>query len=145
MCFYLHENTQPKQFEKVKQDIMLWCPHEYHMKPSEFYTMWKRPYHVQITSPNNVALLVREDFYNDHNVLVNSHKLQKYYHGEVTPLSSWTSRAAKTNLLSVSCITKMSQNFIKMFTWVDILGNYYEVEKNNQIWGFVFFNKTYRF
>jgi hypothetical protein len=62
-------------------------------------------------------------------------------HGEVTPLSSWTPRAAKKNLLLVICITKTSQNFINFFSWVDIHGTYYIVENDNQIWGFVFLIK----
>jgi hypothetical protein len=64
-----------------------------------------------------------------------------HVHGEVTPLSSWTPRAAKTNLLLVICITKMSQNFIKCFSWVDIHGTCYIVENHNQTWGFVFLIK----
>ena len=35
--------------------------------------------------------------------------------GEVTTLSSWEPRANKKNLLFLSCITKMGQNFINFF------------------------------
>ena len=55
-----------------------------------------------------------------------------FHRGGVTPLSSWTPRAAKKNLLLVICITKMGQNFINFFSWVDIHGIYYIVENNNQ-------------
>ena len=33
-----------------------------------------------------------------------------------TPLSSWIPRAAQENLLLLSCITKMGQNFINFFS-----------------------------
>ena len=50
-------------------------------------------------------------------------------HGGVTPLSSWTPRATKKNLLLESCTTKMGQNFIKFISWVDIHSTY-EIVKN---------------
>ena len=38
-----------------------------------------------------------------------------YLQGEVTTLSSWEPHANKKNLLFLSCITKMGQNFINLF------------------------------
>ena len=55
-------------------------------------------------------------------------------HREVTPLSSWEPCANKKNLLFLSCTTKMGQNFINFFSWVDIHGIYYMVKVDNQMW-----------
>ena len=52
----------------------------------------------------------------------------------VTPLSSWEPCANKKNLLFLSCITKIGQNFIDCFSWVDIHGIYYIVKFDNQTW-----------
>ena len=38
------------------------------------------------------------------------------------------------NLLLVSCIIKMGQNFINWFSWLDIHDIYYIVKNGNQIW-----------
>ena len=51
----------------------------------------------------------------------------------------------KKNLLFLSCITKMDQNFINFFSWVDIHDIYYILKIHNQIWWSCFFNKTYHF
>ena len=67
--------------------------------------------------------------------------MNKLHGGGVTPLSSWTPRAAKKNLLLVICITKMGQNFINFFSWVDIHDIYYIVKTGNQNWGSMFFIK----
>jgi hypothetical protein len=61
--------------------------------------------------------------------------------GEVTTLSSWEPCANKKNLLFLSCITKMGQNFINFFSWVDIHGIYYIVKIYNQIWWSFFSRK----
>ena len=49
----------------------------------------------------------------------------------------------KTNLFFLSCITKMDQNFIMVFSWVDINDIYYILKIHNQIWwsAFLFFYK----
>ena len=35
----------------------------------------------------------------------------------------------------------MGQNFINLFSWVDIYGIYYIVKNGNQVWWFVFLYK----
>jgi hypothetical protein len=70
--------------------------------------------------------------------LVAFHKLEPPLHGESTPLSSRTPRARQKNLFFLSCITKMGQNFINCFSWVDIHGIYYLPKIRNQIWWYFF-------
>ena len=62
-------------------------------------------------------------------------------HGGVTPLSSWTPRAAKKNLIFGNLHHQMGQNFINFFSWVDIHGIYDIVENDNQNWKSLFFIK----
>ena len=64
-----------------------------------------------------------------------------HVHGEVTPLSSRTLRARQKNLFFLSCITKMDQDFINVFSWVDIYNIYYILKIHDQIWRFVFLIK----
>ena len=59
-------------------------------------------------------------------------------HGGCTLLSSRTPRARQKNLLFLNCITKMGQNFINVFSWVDLHNIYYIGKMGNQIWLFVF-------
>ena len=50
---------------------------------------------------------------------------------ECTPLSSRTPHAIKINyILLTESITKMGQNVINIFSWVDIHGIYYIVRKS---------------
>ena len=62
-------------------------------------------------------------------------------HGGVTPLSSWTPRAAKKNLIFGNLHHQMGQNFVNFFSWVDIHGIYDIVENDNQNWKSLFFIK----
>ena len=64
-------------------------------------------------------------------------------HGEVTPMSSRTSRVRQKNLLFLSCITKMDQNFINFFSWLDLHNIYYILKIHNQIWSVVFLIKHF--
>ena len=68
--------------------------------------------------------------------LVVSHQSLSWHNGtgrSLPPLSSRTPRADKKNLLFLSCITKMDQNFINIFSWVDIHNIYYILKLHNQI------------
>jgi len=61
------------------------------------------------------------------------HKLVLYAWG-VHSIVKLNTMCKKKNPLFLSCITKMGQNFINFFSWVDIHGIYYILKNGNQIW-----------
>ena len=67
----------PKTLQKGVH--ILWCPQEHKIKPWKVHTIWKGPYKIQLTLPNNTSLLVREEKFNNWSVLVNFHKLPKKF------------------------------------------------------------------
>ena len=62
-------------------------------------------------------------------------------HGGHTSLYFVWTRALKKRILLLSWITKMGQNFIVFFPWVDIHGIYYTIKNGNQNWGSIFLIK----
>ena len=62
-----------------KGDHILWCLRDPKLRKTKFESIWHGPYHIQLVLPNNIALLVNNEYYDTQATIVNTNKL-KHYH-----------------------------------------------------------------